>query len=1173
VGLRDRSWIRFIQGPDSALLTELYEPALQTALCYDRSCAYFSSSVLAAAARGFGPFMKSLFELGDDAPRPAIRLLVNEELSRDDVEALLGNHSDPRLADHLLARLGRPQDTLEHDRLALLGLLVQHGLLDVRVGLMRKGEGIFHAKYGIVTDADEDALVFSGSGNESRRGVAANYENLEISTSWEDPERLAVFRQQFESLWEDSHEAVTTLPLPEAVRLELIKFVPTDGWVPTPLSPEAREHRRHEVAMRWHFAMAAPYLPNGGPTCDALAFVDLWAHQVHVVEESAAAWPQGRLFCDEVGMGKTVEAILVLRRLLAGRGVKRALLLVPAGLQPQWQGELREKGGLLVPFLTGQRHLHWPDGSEEERPSLQDALEQPLLLASREFARLDENRTELLRATPWDLVLMDEAHAARRANQEEREVNAATLLLELLRQLQLTGQVRGLLLLSATPMQTHPWEPWDLLGVLGVGLPWLRGDFEVVRRFYHDLEQLRQAPLPLDEARWLARVVETDGRYPAAPGENRPLAQRLASALQDERERLAHWLRANTPLGRHMHRNTRATLTRYFEMGLLKAPPPQRLVQDAAFQYADFLENELYRAVTDYVDRRFQELERERKGKGFVMTVYRRRASSSPYALKQSLERRAHGLHRVIARAAIDAMANLTAEELEELQEFLQGDRLGPLSSALPDDPAEAEAELADVRQLLGRIDELGSRDSKFDEFLRCLNEASNDGRAILVFSEFTDTVSYLRDQLQLRYGSELACYTGAGGQIRVGEEWLSVSKDAITERLRNGEIRVMLCSDAASEGLNLQAAGALINYDLPWNPSRVEQRIGRIDRIGQRHSEVRVINMVLRDSIDERVYQVLQQRCNLFKRFVGAMQPVLAEARRMLLGLEPFNEELLAEAQARVQAEQTALAAFDEAQAAPPTTISPGMSRQDLARAFHDICPSSKIPTVKGPRVVVASGNELERNIEALPLSPLLAELQQVRSREELEAARLPLVIETWEDGAFRSAQAVWVGSQQDEMVESAERLEALLGMWDGAPVHEERRRSTALRTREKARQEVLVAVSRAEQVQRAGLESQAAAARHRLTRELGRFLLCLESQTADLNSIFHQQMQRGFPSAERLQAVHRKIGYPEWPVELAGELSADVNTLTANQRKNIRTGSPLDAALEDWRWQGVIS
>ena len=178
-------------------------------------------------------------------------------------------------------------------------------------------------------------------------------------------------------------------------------------------------------------------------------------------------------------MGKTVEAILALRRLLAGRGVRRVLILPPANLQPQWQGELREKGGLRVPRLEGPKTLIWPDGTKQGVSGVAEALEQDILLMSRETARSDGNAPILMQATPWDVVLVDEGHAARRASQIEGEFNAVTLLLGLLRQLQAAGQARGFMILSATPMQTHPWEPWDLMQVLGEGGLWLSGFFVI----------------------------------------------------------------------------------------------------------------------------------------------------------------------------------------------------------------------------------------------------------------------------------------------------------------------------------------------------------------------------------------------------------------------------------------------------------------------------------------------------------------------------------------------------------------------------------------------------------------------------------------------------------------------------------------------------------------------
>src|SRR5688500_8104368 len=134
-----------------------------------------------------------------------------------------------------------------------------------------------------------------------------------------------------------------------------------------------------------------------------------------------------------------------------------------------------------------------------------------------------------MQSPPWVLVLLDEAHAARRAKQEEREFNSATLLLGLLRRLQIEGRSRSRRLLIATPMQTQPWEPWDLLAVLGEGAPWL-SEFAIVREFYHGTVQASRGPLPLDMTRRLVRIVESDSEFPSPPIPFRQLPARLAGA-------------------------------------------------------------------------------------------------------------------------------------------------------------------------------------------------------------------------------------------------------------------------------------------------------------------------------------------------------------------------------------------------------------------------------------------------------------------------------------------------------------------------------------------------------------------------------------------------------------------------------------------------------------------
>jgi SNF2 family DNA or RNA helicase len=123
-----------------------------------------------------------------------------------------------------------------------------------------------------------------------------------------------------------------------------------------------------------------------------------------------------------------------------------------------------------------------------------------------------------------------------------------------------------------------------------------------------------------------------------------------------------------------------------------------------------------------------------------------------------------------------------------------------------------------------------------------------------LVFTGYADTMEYLRNYLVGAFDGSVASYSGEGGAVRCGSTWTTVSKEKVTKALENGAIKVLVCTDAASEGLNLQAAGAVVNFDLPWNPSKVEQRIGRVDRIGQLQEVLPIVNLYLQNSIDARV-------------------------------------------------------------------------------------------------------------------------------------------------------------------------------------------------------------------------------------------------------------------------------------------------------------------------------
>ena len=152
--------------------------------------------------------------------------------------------------------------------------------------------------------------------------------------------------------------------------------------------------------------------------------------------------------------------------------------------------------------------------------------------------------------------------------------------------------------------------------------------------------------------------------------------------------------------------------------------------------------------------------------------------------------------------------------------------------------------------------------------------------------------MDYLRDQLRQVYGSEVACYSGRGGEVWNGIAWVRRARKR--SRLTfAGKIRILLCTESASEGLNLQTCGVLINYDMPWNPMRVEQRIGRIDRIGQVYPVVWISNYFYQDTIEDQIYQRLADRIDWFEVVVGDLQPILAQVGEVTkrLAMLPASE------------------------------------------------------------------------------------------------------------------------------------------------------------------------------------------------------------------------------------------------------------------------------------------
>ena len=438
-------------------------------------------------------------------------------------------------------------------------------------------------------------------------------------------------------------------------------------------------------------------------------------------------------------------------------------------------------------------------------------------------------------------------------------------------------------------MQVHPLEVWDLLKLLGLAGRWGASEQNFLRFF----EEVRS---PFGQRDW-SFLVEMMKDFLEAGGQIDPaFADKASTALgpvtwnkvqtlvdtfksraiiqelePDARHVLDKMVRHHTPVRTFVWRNGRDLLHRYRERGILKERVPTR---EPFNEWIDFKPDEqvLYDRIEEYISQFYRKYEAQRKGLGFVMTVYRRRLTSSFHAARLSLERRREFLRGVVETHG------LTDEDLEQ-------DELGMDigNDFETQDFLARDAELEYLDDFLSDLHSLAI-DSKLEFLKRQLAEIFQTHDSAILFTQYTDTMDYLRDSLRSVYGSSVACYSGRGGESWDGERWIIRKKEEIKEEFRTGDtIQILLCTESASEGLNLQTCGVLINYDMPWNPMRVEQRIGRIDRIGQKYDVVHIHNYFFRDTVEAVVYDRLSDRIDWFEHVVGNLQPILHDVGRAI--------------------------------------------------------------------------------------------------------------------------------------------------------------------------------------------------------------------------------------------------------------------------------------------------
>ncbi len=576
----------------------------------------------------------------------------------------------------------------------------------------------------------------------------------------------------------------------------------------------------------------------------ATARTQFYPHQFKPLLKFLDSPTKSILIADDVGLGKTIEAAYLLRELDAHQAIERVLIIVPARLKSKWKKELRQRFDESFDIVKGADIIQ-----QVQRAAQGKELEPFRWIASFESTRSEDVRSALEDVPlPIDVLIVDEAHRLRNPETLQHKVGAV-----------LARSANALVFLTATPVQNKLEDLWNLLKLLSPDefseWPLFQEQIRGNRLILAAQNALASHPPDFDVAKKNVEgfvdhyAPERSGRFLES------ILERLATPPTDSRDRIE--LQADiarlSPTGHIISR------TRKIEA------IPNRPKREPHWQRVHLSDREraIYESVEEICRQKWPGTSNSWGYQMSLMMAYRMMASSIPAALDYFREK----------LRETEVPLNLQTDEDKADAEYGEAEDL----TAWTGPAREALEEIVRFSQTTP------PNDSKLEDLLHALKEIWADDdknkvrrRKIVLFSFFRRTLDYLARALTERNIVNRKIHGGVAIDDR---------ETAIDDFLENPDVSVLLTSEVGGEGIDLQVASVLFNYDLPWNPMVVEQRIGRIDRIGQLAKRLVILNFVVENSIEERVLQRLLTKIDIFKESIGEPDPIIGEEIERLTG------------------------------------------------------------------------------------------------------------------------------------------------------------------------------------------------------------------------------------------------------------------------------------------------
>lgn len=841
----------------------LIRPLMERSQAVDALSSFFSLSGLKAISVGLdrlherkGVF-RMVMSLQDAKDSPFVKVLRDAAEIKPLVE---------EVAELIKSEAITVSDALARKSLATLGWMLRDGLLKVKVAAMKAADGsesargIFHQKAFVFWGSKErggDAVSAEGSMNFTENGMEWNSESLLVFKSDESHKHFASTVAYFDKVWLDQDPELIVRDISKDIAEEIAQVLITldPPTCKNPIPDVVDLLRRSPEFARFNSSRVALYPHQERALCDALS-----------------RSPVRVMFSDDVGLGKTIEAGATLNYGMNHLGWGKVVLMVPAGLAKQWVEELYDKFAIKAKRLDSNTQC-FVDGEGQACGNPNEPWGPGVFVVSAQLvSRSSAYRQIFIREVQSaDCLMVDEAHSARRRVDTSGKV-IETLIYRLL--VEVSRSVPNLMLLTATPMQSQQEELVALLEQLGVPDRWRKRDFFEA---YHDL--LRKNEYDADDAVILETGMEATReidkrRPPVAP-----------YSLFSNADRFREAVVGSAVTSSIIIRNTRNALKR------IGYSFPRRIVRTSEIVLGDSAQK-VYKSIEKYLRDDFGITEEVIFGcenaMGFLYTTYFQRVVSSFNSAHSTLSKRRDRLREWLA----DDFKNATPFEVEYensgVREFTRR-RLS--ENDLKQARIACNRELTSIEPVVQGLAKFAGTDAGHDPKLKRLTtlvaELIPGEGSFLIFSRYTDTTDAVVGLLAPLFGSSglgFAYYSGSDCWINHGGFQRPSNKEEVVSSLRSGAVKAVICTDAASEGLNLQSACHLINVDVPWNPARLEQRFGRIDRLGQKAKTVTFYNLWYPGSIEERMYGVILEKGADIGFSVGVMSDTVGSAIRAQL-------------------------------------------------------------------------------------------------------------------------------------------------------------------------------------------------------------------------------------------------------------------------------------------------